>query len=417
VSESGKESSEHLEIRGKPQSVRRLNRKTLAFAAGGVLAVVFFTTVWTLRGSHGQQMLSSSESHNVDHVSKPEGLDTLPRDYGSVANYPKLGPPSGELGRPVVKAEKLAGLAPLPERANFRPDPEEDAARTESLRQESEIKEAAKAPVFFQLNQRERAMLKPGSEESPLAHAQNDLMAGQSTTVTPTDSSAREKPDRKEAFLDRATDSILYASGTLQVPRSADELLAGTVIPAALVTGINSDLPGEVIATVTESVYDSVTGQRTLIPQGSRLLGQYDSQVAFGQQRLLLVWTRLIRPDGSSIVLDRLPGVDAEGHAGLEDQVNWHWGRIFAGAAMSTLVGVAAALATPDRTNGTGTVVIGTQQSVQDSVNQVGQQITRRNIDIQPTLTIRPGFVLRVIVNKDLILRPYPADSVEREAS
>jgi type IV secretion system protein VirB10 len=260
-------------------------------------------------------------------------------------------------------------------------------------------------------------MLKPGSEESPLAHAQNDLMAGQSTTVTPTDSSAREKPDRKEAFLDRATDSILYASGTLQVPRSADELLAGTVIPAALVTGINSDLPGEVIATVTESVYDSVTGQRTLIPQGSRLLGQYDSQVAFGQQRLLLVWTRLIRPDGSSIVLDRLPGVDAEGHAGLEDQVNWHWGRIFAGAAMSTLVGVAAALATPDRTNGTGTVVIGTQQSVQDSVNQVGQQITRRNIDIQPTLTIRPGFVLRVIVNKDLILRPYPADSVEREAS
>ena len=406
MSESGKESPEHLEIRGKPQPVRRLNRKTLAFAAGGVLAVVLGTAVWTLRGSHRGQGLSTSEPHNVDHVSKPEGLDALPKDYSRI---PKLGPPSGELGRPVVKAEKLAGLAPLPERATFRPDPEEDAARTESLRLETETKEAAKAPVFFQLNQRERGMLKPSSEESPAAHPQDDLMAAKTTTAPTSDSSIRDKSDHKQAFLDRATDSILYASGTLQFPRSADELLAGTVIPAALVTGINSDLPGQVIATVTESVYDTVTGQKALIPQGSRLMGQYDSQVAFGQRRLLLVWTRLIRPDGSSIILDRLPGVDAEGHAGLEDKVDWHWDRIFAGAAVSTLVGVAAALATPDRTaNGSGTVVIATQQSVQDSVNQVGQQITRRNIDIQPTLSIRPGFVLRVIVNKDLILRPYP---------
>jgi type IV secretory pathway VirB10-like protein len=412
MSESGKESPEHLEIRGKPQPVRRLNRKTLAFAAGGVFVVVLCTTVWTLRGSHRGQGLSTSEPHNVDHVSKPEGLDALPKDYSRI---PKLGPPSGELGRPVVKAEKLAGLAPLPERASFRPDPEEDAARTESLRQESETKEAAKAPVFFQLNQRERALLKPSSEESPAALPQNDLMEAQSSAPRG-DASAREKSDRKQAFLDRAADSVLYASGTLQVPRSADELLAGTVIPAALVTGINSDLPGQVIATVTESVYDTVTGQKTLIPQGSRLMGQYDSQIAFGQRRLLLVWTRLIRPDGSSIILDRLPGVDAEGHAGLEDKVDWHWDRIFAGAAVSTLVGVAAALATPDRTtNGSGTVVIATQQSVQDSVNQVGQQITRRNLDIQPTLSIRPGFVLRVIVNKDLILRPYPSGSAAQD--
>jgi type IV secretion system protein VirB10 len=164
-------------------------------------------------------------------------------------------------------------------------------------------------------------------------------------------------------------------------------------------------------------VYDTVTGKRALIPQGSRLLGQYDSQVAFGQQRLLLVWTRLIRPNGSSIILDRLNGVDTEGHAGLQDKVDGHWGRVFAGAAVSTLVGVAAALASPDRTTGSGTLVIASQQSVQDSVNQVGQQITRRNIDIQPTLNIRPGFELRVIVNKDLILRPYPTDDAAREPS
>jgi type IV secretion system protein VirB10 len=417
MSEAGKESPEHLEIRGRPQPVRRLNRKTLIFATGGALAIVLLATVWTLRGSHSRSGFSTSEPHNVDHVSRPEGLDALPHDYGNMGRFPKLGPPSGELGRPVVKAERLAGLAPLPERANFRPDAEEDAARAEGLRKEREIEEAAKAPVFFQLMQREANRPKSTSEASSIAHPENDLMAVESR-VAPQNDTGREKSDRKQAFLERAADANLYASGTLQIPRSPNELLAGTVIPAALVTGINSDLPGQVIAAVTETVYDTVAGQKPLIPQGSRLLGQYDSQVAFGQRRLLLVWTRLIRPDGSSILLDRLPGVDAAGHAGLEDKVNWHWDRIFAGAAVSTLVGVAAALATPNRSaSGNGTVVIATQQSVQDSVNQVGQELTRRNIDIQPTLDIRPGFVLRVIVNKDLILSPYPVETAGRDLS
>src|SRR3546814_17309179 len=111
--------------------------------------------------------------------------------------------------------------------------------------------------------------------------------------------------------------------------------MAGTVIPAALLTAVNSDLPGQVIATVTEQVYDSVTGRHLLIPQGSRLICQYDSQVAFGQRRALLVWTRLIRPNGSSLVLDRLPATDAAGQMGLEDDVDWHWRRIFAGAERS----------------------------------------------------------------------------------
>jgi type IV secretion system protein VirB10 len=113
-------------------------------------------------------------------------------------------------------------------------------------------------------------------------------------------------------------------------------------------------------------------------------------------------------PDGSSIVLDRLPGADTEGQAGLEDRVNWHWGRVFAGAAVSTLIGTAAELANPDRGIGQGnTVVVASRQSLQESVNQVGQEITRRNLDLQPTLQIRRGFRVRAIINKDLILRPY----------
>ena len=210
----------------------------------------------------------------------------------------------------------------------------------------------------------------------------------------------------KAGFVDSKPDPKIYASGVLQGPRSPYELMAGTVISAALVTGINSDLPGQTIATVTQNIYDTVTGNFLLVPQGSRILGQYDSQVAYGQRRVLLVWTRLIMPDGSSITLDRLQGADTAGYSGLEDQVDSHWGRIFAGAALSTLLGVNSQLVNNDQAVNSGSVTVAVKQSSQDSLNQVGQQITRKNLNIQPTLVVRPGFPLRIIVNKDLILSP-----------
>jgi type IV secretion system protein VirB10 len=122
-------------------------------------------------------------------------------------------------------------------------------------------------------------------------------------------------------------------------------------------------------------------------------------------------------PDGASITLDRLQGVDVAGYAGLEDQVNSHWGRIFAGAAVSTLLGVNSELATPNQTLNSGSVTVAIRQSSQDSLNQVGQQLTRKNLDVQPTLTVRPGFPLRIIVNKDLILRPYGRGQPSEAAS
>lgn len=219
--------------------------------------------------------------------------------------------------------------------------------------------------------------------------------------------------EHKQAFVDRGMDTGMRSTAVLLPPVSPYQVMTGTIIPAALVTGINSDLPGQVIATVTESVFDTATGQILLIPQGSKLLGRYDSQVTYGQRRVLLVWTRLILPDASSIVLDKLPGVDAAGYAGLEDGVDWHWDRILSGAALSTLLGVGVELTAPDRNgsgNGSGNgVVTAARQSAQDTVNQVGQEITKRNLTVQPTLTIRPGFPMRVVVNKDLVLKPYQA--------
>ena len=142
-------------------------------------------------------------------------------------------------------------------------------------------------------------------------------------------------------------------------------LQAGNVIPASLITGIRSDLPGQITAQVTENVYDSPTGRFLLIPQGARLIGIYDSQVAFGQSRVLLVWTRLIMPNGRSIVLERQPGADTAGYAGLEDEVDNHWGALFKAALLSTLLGVGSELGSASGTGNNERYHPGTSPRIQ----------------------------------------------------
>ena len=326
---------------------------------------------------------------------------------GKQAAPPVLGEPlPGDLGPAIVKSQQ-----PMEMRA---PGGGIDPEQAERLAAE----EAARSPVFF------RGSVNSGGTRpaapvvtaaaamgpAALASGNQDFnpMAGSSRSSAAADPTAvQNRQDAKEAFLAKAGDGATRNPGSLQLPASPYQVMAGTIIPAALVTGINSDLPGQVIATVTEAVYDTATGRHLLIPQGSRLIGRYDSQVAFGQRRVLLVWTRLILPDTSSVALDRLPGIDPAGYAGLEDGVDWHWDRILAGAALSTLLGVGAELAAPESRTDGNRIVIATREGAQDAVNQVGQEVTKRNMSVQPTLTIRPGFAVRVMVSKDLVLRPY----------
>jgi type IV secretion system protein VirB10 len=175
----------------------------------------------------------------------------------------------------------------------------------------------------------------------------------------------------------------------------------------AFITGIRSDLPGQITAQVTEAVFDTPTGRIRLIPQGARLIGTYDSQVAFGQSRVLLVWTRLIMPNGRSIVLERQQGADARGHSGLADEVDNHWKELLGAAALSTLLGVGSELGSGADTGSNTAILQALRLGATNSLNQTGQQVVRRNLNIQPTLTIRPGFPFRVMVNRDLILEPY----------
>jgi type IV secretory pathway VirB10-like protein len=411
-----KEDPATLALRASPRPVTRLNRRTVAALMGGVGLIVFLATMWALQPKRNKRADTGPELQSTQQVTHADGLQALPRDYASIAKVPQLGPPAGEFGRPLLREEQAAGIASDSSQSEFRPNSEVDADRVARLQQQDEAAAAAKAQVFFQTGKhgRDAVNVQESTPESR-SSGQSELpgLPGAAPTAGGTlpardDVLDQNQQDHKQSFINRASDSKIYSSALLQTPRSPYQLMAGTIIPAALVTGINSDLPGEIIATVTQNVYDTVTGRYLLLPQGSRLLGQYDSQVTYGQRRVLLVWTRLLMPDGSSIVLERLPGVDMAGYSGVEDGVNWHWGRIFAGAALTTLLGVNAQLVAGNANANSGSIVIATRQSAQDSVNQVGQQITRKNLSIQPTLTARPGLPLNVIVNKDIVLRPYP---------
>ncbi|MFC7691947.1 TrbI/VirB10 family protein [Paeniroseomonas aquatica] len=162
-------------------------------------------------------------------------------------------------------------------------------------------------------------------------------------------------------------------------------------------------MPGQITAQVTANVFDSPSGRHLLIPQGARLIGAYDSRVSFGQRRILLVWNRLILPNGRSIVLERMPGADEAGYAGLEDGVDYHWGRLFLAAGLATLLNFGLELGRDDESD----IARAIRESGQDTVGRAGEEIVRRQLSVPPTLTVRPGFPVRVIVHRDLVLEPY----------
>jgi len=216
--------------------------------------------------------------------------------------------------------------------------------------------------------------------------------------------------DRKNAFLSGkgGVKHADYLDVALQHPRSPYEIKAGTVLPAVLITAINSDLPGPVIAQVREHVYDTVSGNTLLVPQGSRLIAQYDSMVAWGQERVLVCWNRLVLPNGDSMDLQCMPAADLKGAAGLADEVDEHWWRILKGAGVATLLSVGTAYAAGDTTAYNPTVGQVVARSASGEIGTVGAQLTRNNLSVQPTITVRPGFSVNVIVTKDMIVPPYP---------
>ena len=315
----------------------------------------------------------------------------------------------------------------------------ESAAVTDTRRQLAELRErlteaqrkdqaiAFDSPVVFGLHTSARPDATPAADAAAgttaaatPAHSPAVLpadVAGLLAAATPSGTrpapaavAGGGQPPEKAAFLTAAAAVEPYVHKPLLSPASPYKLKAGTVIPGALVTGVNTDLPGDVIGQVTENVYDSATGRYLLVPQGSRLLGRYQALVGNGQNRALLAWQRLVYPDGRSIELEAMPGTDAAGAAGLADRVDYHLDKLAAATALSTAIAYGGNLARNRSAAGgyggySNGDVIG--DTVAQQADRVGSKIIDRQLDVQPTITVRPGWPFRVLVNKDVVLAPY----------
>lgn len=406
---TGKVAPENLVLRAAPRRVVRFRRGVIvAGAAVGSLAIA--GVAWMALGSKALQFVQVEEKAITDRHTPAEAVANLPGDYSKVTpTTPILGDPlPGDLGKPILDRQReLAAGGAMPADA---------AAVPQGMTAAEQAAEAARQRIAAQAHQaREAGVMVQSSGRGPGASTATGSEGAATASVAPATESEQAgrlalDPDRDQNASQRKLDfmgqqaSNIYNAHALQTPASPYQVMAGSVIAASLITGLNSDLPGMVVAQVTEPVFDTVTGRILLIPQGSRLIGSYDSVVAFGQSRALLVWQRIILPDGSSIQIDNLPATDTAGYAGLSDKVDFHTWRLLKGVALSTLLGVGTELSLGSEESD---LVRAIRQSTQQSANQAGQQSVSKSLNIQPTITVRPGWPLRVIVHKDIQLRPW----------
>ena len=380
-----------FQLHGPQPRVMRLSRKALAVVCVAAGLGIGGSLIYALRPPSDRQ---AQEHYNTDSRTTAETITSGPRDY---AQAPRLGPPlPGDLGGPIVSAQQRGENVPVPP-IGAQPGPPDPRAQAEEAARQRAAQErdaARTSSVFLGSNAGGAALPSPALPALAVP-----------ATQTSADTAPQGDQAGRRAFMAQASNQRTVSVERLTAPASANIVQAGSVIPAALITGIRSDLPGQITAQVTANVYDSPTGRILLIPQGARLIGEYDSEIAAGQTRVLLAWDRLILPDGRSIVLERQPGTDGAGFAGLQDRVNQHWGNLLKAAAVSTLLGVGAELGADSEDD----LIRGLRRGSQDTINQTGQQIVRRQLNVSPTLAIRPGHPLRVVLTRDLMLEPMGA--------
>jgi len=240
------------------------------------------------------------------------------------------------------------------------------------------------------------ANLKSGNADDLYATAMKSGLLGANTD--------QNSQVSKEDFFNQDIKDLGYLPNGVVAPISRFELKRGSVIPATLITGLNSDLPGRITAQVSQNVYDSATGRLLLVPQGAKLFGRYDSKVSFGQERALVVWTDLIFPNGSTLQIGGMAGTDAEGYGGFKDKVDRHIWRTFGSAALVAIIGTGIDMSLPESST------LATQDTASDAARRnfaeifgrVAEQTISKNLNVQPTVMIRPGYRFNVLVDQDI---------------
>lgn len=380
-----------IDTRAPAPTPRRLSRKALIALTGASAIGVAAALGYSLSASYHQ---AAQETVSVDRRNA-DALANAPKDYGDVARTAASG-----VGAPPATVEPVT---PAPSAGMTEPAPNSTNQQALQNRQrQRQQRDSARASKLF------AGSSDGGRNAAPTERSDSAVPSpGQSQATAAGSSGPADAQDRKAAFVAGGSREPTVNSGRLEAPAGRYIVSAGSTIAAALITGLSSDLPGQVVAQVTEDVFDSVTGRTRLIPQGTRLIGTYDARVSYGQSRALVVWTRMILPDGRSFDLDRLVGTDAAGQSGFADRVNNHIGKLLTAGLLSTLFGVGANAATTGGGDNAD-IAFAIRESAGRSVESAGDKIVSRQLDVQPTITIRPGARVRVLVSRDLLLQPWP---------
>lgn len=386
-----KQEPEGLSLDPPKKKVTRINRKTVGIGASVLGGLLMIALIYGLESpNHAGKQVEEPPAQAVTALPS-DRIGQLPSDYAGATAKPV---------QPELQAQPalMAGLQPA---AGPEPSQQDMSSMRERERQD---RDALTSDVFF---------VKPDIEQNITSLSVPKLpVEGDDFTGRADSSYGSQLPEyaqqnlqgQKLSFLNEFAVGGTYLERPYQAPISKYEVKAGTVIPGALVTVVDSDLPGDVIAQVTQNVYDTVTGRYLLIPQGAKLYGRYDSVVAYGQSRALVAWQRLIMPNGYSIQLDGMIATDRTGASGLSDEVDYHLSRLASGILMSTAISWAGNLADDE---GDGDSFNDVGATVAQEASRVGQEITRRNLDVQPTIRVRAGYPVRVLVNQDMVLSPY----------
>lgn len=420
----------------KPK-ITEFNKKFVILCAGALALVILLIIFTALRhASHRQQRTHQATINTTFGGQQPASniADKLPEGYQNVAAIRHLLDQGQGTELPDSVKKELTELRS--QQAAFRKEQMaleqklsgmKSSRTTSAMQSESSVfdLEAQRSSIFFAGG----APLMPSESEQQRADATSGYphKTGEHDAVSSTsgkDGGSYEKQNmqgQKLSFLISKPDKNIYNANAVQYPVSKYEIQAGSEIPAILDTQINSDVPGMIVAVVSQNVYDSIRGQYLLIPKGAKLIGVYNSQISYGQSILQAKFTRLIRPDGSSIVLPSQPAVDDMGSSGMSDTVYNHWGSVIGSAVLSTIFNIPAIVATnqlnrqyvyqngsyvPNPSIGT-TAAASALQSVGQTASQVGAKLTDRSLNVQPTVVIHAGYRFSVMVSKDIVLPPY----------
>ncbi len=402
--------------------VATLNKKLIVGLIVILTVVLLAIIVSALNSSNSAPAKSPALTITPNNSAPPSTLSSLPSNYSDAQQINE------------ILSHNQGGMSPQAQRqiTLLQSAQQQLEQQLNQMRQQQDdgfggggplSQEAASSSIFFAggapqpLNQEQLAANAAQVAKSKAEGGANGAGAGNSYA-------SQNMQSQKVDFLTSLPNKKIYNENTVQYPATPYILQAGSVIPAILQSRISTNLPGVITALVSQDVYDSISGKYLIIPRGSKLIGEYNSSVSFGQEQVQVKFTRLIRPDGSSILLPNQPGTNKLGSSGLSDEVNNHWGKIIGSAALSALFSLPAIIATNQMNQNTGvsyngstytnsppsvgsTVGASALQSAGAAASQVGTQLASQSLNIQPEIIIHPGYQFSVMVTKDIVLPPY----------